>query len=165
MKKGRRRGDPSECLGDGPVRDRSGRRPNQECFCEGSALQRMGLPTVRTPLSNIALDTGPPPFACFGCGEVGTESAAVKLFRVLPAQFLDDDAKRHQGQYCNSKLDAPVCKRKRHPERQDGSEPQQRQGDICPAHVVSGLCERKPCRERDREEDCRVDRRARSATK
>ena len=123
MKKGRRRGDPSECLGDGPVRDRQGRRPNQECLCEGSALQLMGLPTVRTPLSNIALDTGPPPFACFDRGEVGTDSAAVKLFCVLRAQFLDDEAKRHQCQNGNSKLHAPIGQCKRHPERLSGSEP------------------------------------------
>ena len=58
--KGRRAcGGPSEFQGGGPVR---AVKPNQRSVSPGGCPQATRPPTVPTPLSNIPLDTGSPPF-------------------------------------------------------------------------------------------------------
>lgn len=55
-------GDPFEVLGVGPVRGRKIDGPNQGCLISWIAYETSASLTVLTPFSNIALDTGPPPF-------------------------------------------------------------------------------------------------------
>ena len=46
-------------------------------FCLQVCLQATVLPIVPTPLSNIALDTGPPPFVVTDTPEIVTDFVAV----------------------------------------------------------------------------------------
>ncbi len=49
-------------------------------FCLQVCLQATALPIVRTPLSNIALDTGPPPFVVTDALKVVIVLASVNDF-------------------------------------------------------------------------------------
>ena len=94
--------------------------------------------TVPTPLSNITLDTGPPPFNMlpYEVSLPQKNEQSINL-RATIHQISDDDAEGNKRQNRLCKFDQPIGSRQRNPQRRDRAASQQRNPFICPRNIVA----------------------------